>query len=116
MPSQSLSDSALAEPVITVQRAHEPALLELAEPTILMELEQPDLRVHRAHVHDACPQLDPLEGAGSPEPLQSVQHLQLSALVPECHHWLQLAVAVERTAHGGQLLRLTETKLAEPVS
>ncbi len=109
---EPLGDGGLRQPVIAVQRAHDPPLLELGEPA--PDVQRRDLHRGLHDVGRAAPDADlaPTEPAGGVQALESVDDLE-PLTARERQRGRQLAVARQRHLHRGHRVRLAQTQPPE---
>jgi len=115
VPAEQARDLGLRDVVLAVERAHEPRLFELREPTSVVKLAQPELRVDRADRDDASTERRPAERARGAQSLEAVDDLEPLCRREE-HERRQLPVLLERAAHRRERLAVAEAQHGEALA
>lgn len=113
--TEPVRDRALRKPVVAVEGAHEPGLLELGEPATVVQRGHEQLGLDGVHVGDAYAHGGPPEGASGAGALEAVDDLEATA-VRERGQRIELPEPRERAPHGLERGGLAESQGREPLA
>lgn len=115
VPPEQTPDRRLVELVLAVERAHQPALLELGQPMVVAIVQRADghLRVDGVDREGVGAQLAPAERPRGTQSLEAVDDLGPIVRAGEDDDCRQLTVPLERLPHRRQRLGLAQPQRAE---
>lgn len=115
VPLETASDLALREPVLPVERAHEPGLLELGETTTIVERGDLHLGVGDVEILDRHAERPVAKNPRRVEPLEPVDDLERLTLAERDDRG-DLPVPRERAAHRLEHAGVAKTERTEPIT
>jgi hypothetical protein len=98
--------------MLSIQRAHDPSLLERRQRSPSVQLGDPRRRLRRVDVEQAHAQRAPPEHARGGGPLEAVEDLERSVRFVRAHGG-QLPVLADGSPHGEQVLGVTKAQPGE---
>jgi len=115
MATKARGDRALAQAVVTVERADDPRLLERGQAAAGVPLAHVHRRLDDVHRHDDGAESAQTQHARRTQPLEAIEQLECAAVF-ERAHGRELPMVAERRAHRRKRARLGQAKGGQPLA